>query len=1002
MKRILLTCFVLMAMAVSTSAWAQDRTVTGRVTGTDDGLPLPQVTVLLKGTTTGTPTDSDGNYRLSVPQGGGTLVFRYLGYVTQEIDVQNQSIINVQLAPDTQSLGEVVVTGYGTQTKERASISSTTITAEKISARPNASIVQTLSGQIPGLNITTTSGQPGGNSTINLRGVGSINGDTEPLFIIDGIPVDQDNFRSLNPNEIASVSVLKDAGATAIYGNRGSNGVIIIKTKQGGFQSPLTINYTGIAQFSQLQDNDYNLLSSPQQLALERDFGSGLGTTLTDAEINARGTTDWIDHFFRTAVTQNHTLSIAKGGENSSMFISLGYFDQEGVLENSYLERYNLRANLNGRSNDSKFTYGLNLSVNYSENGEPNAIGGGGINQNFVLGAYQSVPYISPSDYTNGRALISPLSFTNTPLFLIDKQETFVREEDEIRLLAAINLSYEILPGLVAKTVLSSDYQTETRLTSQSPESFNAILFAETGNNTPGFTALQNTSIFSYNQVTSLTYTKEFGKHSITGSAFMEYLKAHFQTYGFNASGINLSTYSPGDGSSFVGDNAANDFFTDNANANILESGLFSYFGQADYDYDRRFGVTATIRRDASFRFAESNRWGTFYSVAGRWNLHNEDFMADLPFDIFKVRGSYGVTGNQGITGGGYFAGPDLTRNLFVTGGGYGGLNSLGRGQIGNLSLQWEQTKQANIGFDIEMFDNRFRAVIDVYSKTTDDLFQNTPVSSINGVSALSANVGKLRNSGFDWSFGYDVLRSNSPGGLNLTLNFIGNYNKQNIVELPGGVDQIIGVGRVGGPLSEIFTYRYAGVSPANGNLLFLTAQDELTENPNVDTDRVWSGQNFYPDVQGSFGFDFSYKGFFATAQFNYTSGVDRFDGDYSGFINPNNISQFRHSSDILRAWTPDTNRITDIPSLTATNLNFAGTRFLRDADYIRLRFASIGYAIPSDIVESIGFRSARVFVNGENLFTITEWRGFDAEGFGGSRLYPTPKTYSVGLELGL
>jgi len=1002
MKRILLTCFMLAAVLLTTETFAQDRTVTGRVTGSDDGLPLPQVTVLLKGTTQGTPTDADGNYRLSVPADGGTLIFRYLGYITQEISIDNRTVINVQMAPDVQSLGEVVVTGYGTSTKEKASIASTTINAEKISARPNASFVQTLSGQVPGLSITTTSGQPGGNSTVNLRGVGSINGDTEPLFIIDGTPVDQDNFRSLNPNEIASVSVLKDAGATAIYGNRGANGVVIIKTKRGGYSSPLTINYTGISQYSQIQGSDYDLLSSPQQLRLERDFGSGRGVGLTDAEIDAFATTDWVDEFFRVANTQNHTLSISKGGENSSMFISLGYFDQEGILENSSLKRFNLRTNVNGKSTDGKFNYGINLSINYSESGEPNSVGTGGINQNFVLGAYQSVPYLSPSDYTNGAALISPLSFTNTPLFLIDKLETFTRDEDEIRTIASIDLSYEIIPGLVAKTVLSGDFQNETRLNAQSPLSFNAILFAQNGNNTPGFTALNVREIFSYNQVTSLSYSTEWGKHSLTGSAFMEYFKAHLQTFGFTANGINASTFAPGDGSSFVGDNAANDFFTDNGNANIQEAGLFSYFGQADYDYDRRFGLTATVRRDASYRFAESNRWGTFWSVAGRWNMHNEDFMSSLPFDIFKLRGSYGTTGNQVIAGNGYFASPDLTRNLFGTGGGYGGQNALFRTQLANTTLQWEQSAQANIGVDLEMFDNRFRAVIDVYSKTTNDLFQSTPVSSINGVTSLNANVGKLRNSGFDWSFSYDLLRSNAPDGLNLTLNFVGNYNKQNIVELPGGETEIIGVGRVGGPLNEVFTFRHAGVNPANGNLLFLTANDELTENPNVDTDRVWTGENFWPDTQGSFGFDFSYKGFFATVQMNYTSGVTRFDGDYSGFINPNNIGQFRHSADILRAWDADTNRITDIPSLTATNLNFAGTRFMRDASYIRLRFASIGYNIPTDIVEKIGLRNARVFVNGENLFTITEWRGFDAEGFGGNRLYPTPKTYSVGVELGL
>ena len=795
---------------------------------------------------------------------------------------------------------------------------------------------------------------------------------------------------------------MKDAGATAIYGNRGANGVVVITTKGGGYQSPLTISYTGINSFSQLQENDYNLLSSPQQLRLEREVGSGRGVGMTDAEIDATPTFDWADYFFRTARTQNHNLTISRGGENSSVFVSLGYYDQEGILKGSGLERYNLRTNLSGKSDDNKFNYGVNLSVNYSESGEPNSVGTGGINQNFILGAYQSVPYITAADYVDGASLLSPLSFVNTPLFLIDKLRNNTRTDDEVKMITSLNLSYEIVPGLVAKTILSADYQRETALNSQSPLSFNSLLFAETGNNTPGSTSLNSTEQFAYNQVTSLTYRKEWGKHSINVGAYTEYFKAHLQSFGFTANGINIATYAPGDGSSFVGDNSANDFFTDNANANIQESGLFSYFGQGDYDYDRRFGGTLTLRRDASYRFAASNKWATFYSVAGRWNLHNEAFMAGSPFDILKVRGSYGTAGNQNINGSGYFSSPDATRDLFATGGGYGGQNALFLSQIGNSTLKWETSRQVNFGVDMELFNGRLRAVIDAYRKTTEDLYQSTPISAINATTSLSANVGELRNSGVDLTLGYDVFRRESSNGLNLALNFVGNYNKQEITDLPGGETEIVGVGRVGGPLNEIYNYRYAGVNPATGNLLFYTAEGDLTESPNVDTDRVWLNKNFYPDVQGSFGFDVDYKGFFATVQFNYAVGVDRFDGDLSGFQNPNNIGQFRNSEDILRAWDADGNRVTDIPALNFSNQQFSGTRYLRSADYVRMRFVSIGYSLPSTLIKKAGLRTAKVFVNGENLLTFTEWRGYDAEGFGGSRLYPTPRTYSVGIELGL
>jgi TonB-linked SusC/RagA family outer membrane protein len=1005
----LMTLFMAFVMQLS---FAQEKTVTGTITSAADGLPLPGVSVIVKGTSRGVQTDFDGNYSIKAST-GEILVYSFIGMKSSEKAVGQSSKMNIAMAEDLESLEEVVIEAFRTSTKETSNISSTTITAKTVEGRPNASFAQTLQGQVAGLNITTGNGQPGGDSVINLRGVSSLSGNTEPLFIIDGVPVDEDNFRSLNPNDIESLSVLKDAGATAIYGNRGANGVVLIKTRRGSFNSGLKINYTGTQSFSTLQRHDYDLMNSREQLQLEKDFGSGFGATLTDAELAIRAqqaNTEWLDVFFGTGLTQSHTLNLSSGGENLNSFTSFGYTDQEGVLRQaSNLKRFNFRNNISGKSNDDKFNYATSFTFNYSESNEPNSIGSGAINRNFVLGANQSVPYISPSSYVAGEGSNIPVVFANTPLFLLDRRDTYTRREDEIKIIANVNASYKITDNLTFRTSFGGDFTDEQLLRVEAPTSFNAQLFAETGNTTPGFSDQDVTRSVALNFNNSLNWSKVFNeKHTVEASVFTEYFKAHFRSFGFRQEGFDPATFSPGDGAGFVDDNADNDFFVDNGRANVQNAGLFSYFGFVDYDYDRKYGFSATVRRDASYRFADSNKWGTFWSVSGRWNISNEAFMEDSFFDELKLRGSYGTAGNQRIVAFGgqfaYFGAADLTRDLFNTGGQYGGVNGLSVGQIGNNDLKWETIVQANIGLDFAFANNRVRGSVDVYTRNTEDLFINTPISpALNGgVTGISANVGELQNRGVDFDVHYDLFKDTSDKkGLNLTLNLVGNYNKQEILDLGAGGDQPF-LRRVGGVIGEIYAAPYEGVNPANGNLLFLDIDGNLTEDISVNDQRA-TGKNIFPDWQGSFGFDADYKNFFLTTQFNYTVGVDRYDFDLSGFLDPSAISQFRHSRDILRAWSQPGD-VTDIPSLNATNYGVEGfsDRFLRESDYLRLRFIQFGYNLPSKVLEKIGFTSLRVFASGENIVTFSKWRGFDAEALGAAQNgYPTPKTYSVGIEFG-
>tara|TARA_R110002020_G_scaffold296658_1_gene512245 strand:- start:5981 stop:8986 length:3006 start_codon:yes stop_codon:yes gene_type:complete len=1001
MKSKITMCFAIGLLFLTQLAMAQQKTITGTVVD-QSGLALPGVNIILSGTSTGTQTDFDGNYSISASP-GQVLMFSFVGLKQVKRTVQaGEVVINLTMELDSESLDEVVVQGYRTSTKEKSSIASVTISASSIENRPNASFVQTLSGQVAGLNISTNSGQPGANSTVNLRGVNSINGNTEPLFIIDGTPVDEDNFRSLNPQDIASISVLKDAGATAIYGNRGANGVVIIETRQGSYNAPLQVNATSILSFSTLQSNDYDALSGPEQLGLERDYGSGRGVGMTDAEIAASPNFDWVDFFFRTGVTKNNTVSLSSGGDKSTQFTSLGFYDAQGILKDSDLKRFNIRNNVAGRSENNRFNYGSNFSINYSTSNEPNNIGAGAINRNYVLGAYQSVPYITPDDYTNGADLLPTDIFLNTPLLLLDRLKTYKRIDEEVKIIGSFNAGYKITDDLAARVVMSADYQSEFATSSEASNSFNALYFGGGGNPLAGNQQQYSTRTFSYNQVTSLNYGHTWGDHTLEAGLYTEYFKAHYRYFGYSADGLDPKTFSTGDGSGFVDDNAAGDFYTDQAFANILNAGLFSYFTQVDYDFKTTYGLTGTVRRDASYRFAGSDKWATFYSVAGRWNISNESFMDGSVFDALKLRASYGTAGNQRISGDDYFSAPDLTRNFYATGTGYAGNNSVFLSQIANTTLKWETVTQANIGLDFEVFSRRLRGSVDVYHKKTSDLFQSTPVSAINATTSINANTGDLYNKGIDLTLNYDVLRG-GPEGFNLGVTFVGNYNDNELDNIPNESGELIDTGRNGGPLGEYYTIRYAGVNPANGNVLFYTKDGDVTESPDADTDRVWLGKNLTAEYNGSFGLNMDYKGFFLQTSWNYVIGVDRYDYDLYSLQNRDNIGQFRNNSDILRAWTPD-NRITDIPSLTSTNVNiFDSDRYLKNADYVRLRFASIGYAFPRQYLEGAGISSLRIFANGENLVTFSKWRGYDAEATSNSsRIYPTPRVISVGVEIGL
>ncbi|ALM20468.1 hypothetical protein AAT17_04060 [Nonlabens sp. MIC269] len=1003
----------LLLALVAQVAFAQ-QTVTGTVSDADG--PVGGATVSIKGSNTFASTNFDGEYSIQAnPE--DVLVFSYVGYDAKEETVGNRTVIDVTLSS---ALEEVVVQAYRTSSTKRSNIAANVITAKQIQDRPNASAIQRLQGQVPGLIIQTASGQPGANSTIQLRGVSSINGNTEPLIIIDGIPVDEDAFRTINPLDIESQTVLKDAAATAIYGNRGANGVIIIKTKGGAYNQELQVSYTGQTRITELIDTEYDLFNSRDYLRLENERGIGLGATLTDAEINAYAVnTDWSDTFYRTGFSQLHNLSLRSGGKNLNQFTSVNYTYEEGSLQASDLQRFTVRNNLNIKSDNDRFNLATSLQVGYSKNNsqsEPetrnNAIYFNSIyNSNFGL------PYFDPNNYdTRIEEWVGSLQARLSPYVTLDNILFNGNREDEMKIIAGANSSYKISDNWTARYNIGVDYRQQTFLRYADPNSALARVRASFigPGEVEGFQTESFFNDFRFNSTASIGYKKTFGAnedgsngHTILANGYVEYVKAHFKSFGFSQTGLDPRTFSPGnDGGAFIGDNEDNDEFVPTVNSGKGSTGLFSYFAEFDYDYADKYGFGATIRRDASSRFSGDNKWGTFWSVAGRWNISEEAFMKDVNWvNSLKLRASYGSVGNDRIAST-YYGALNNTRTLFTTGLSYADNQTFVRSQLGNADLRWESVNTANLGLDYELFNRRLRGTLDFYNRKTTDLFSPRSVSTLVIASGTQqANIGDLVNRGIELGARYDLIipKSNKGFDLDIFANVSYNENEVTSIDAPDGIiDNGSSVIQEGAQLNEYFVVPYLGVNPANGNLLFLDANGNPTEAPTLD-DRRLTGTDTVPDFQGGFGFEMNYNNFFFETQFSFMTGLQRFDFNQRDYYDINNLGQTQLSSDLTRSWTP-TNRVTDMPSLAATNIATGplSDRFLIDSDFLRVRFMQLGYNFDEAALDKIFLDSARIYVNAENLVTWTKWLGSDPESTRLSEYnrYPTPRIFSVGIDL--
>lgn len=910
---------------------------------------------------------------------------------------------------------EVVVLGYSkTSTKAKTTTSSVTVGAETLENRPNISVLNSIQGTAPGIVVNSASGSPGsGKFNILIRGTSSLNGSTDPLYVVDGVITSGSQFRNLNSYDIETFSILKDAQATAIYGNRAANGVVVITTKGGRFNSRLKVSYDALTSFSQLPDTKYNMANGRELLQIQKNLQTGKGKTLTQDQIDNWGTnTDWNKQFTRVGISQQHNLSITGGGENINNFLSLGYLESEGTVRSTDFKRFTMRNNLNGKSKDGKLTFGSIIGLGFSKRNQLDDETNTGIAantlQNPLFGGVLSRPYIGPSPYANGQELFNAIksdATNNRQWVLQDNINGGIRNRfTELSISANANVNYKITDFLSIGNRTGIEYKQYEKLFARSPLGYLSISVANgDGSKYGGNEDFTTTRDLTFNSITNITFNKSFGDHTINAGAYMDYVKAHVNTTFQRQNGLNPLQWEFGAGTGYIPFNPDTpNFYRPSVSATKVTAGTLAYFATVDYDFKDKYGVSGVIRRDGSYRFLPTNRWETFWSLAARWNIDKEEFMANSGFRLLKLRASIGTTGNQNLGIATDNSNPLalLPNNFLDLYNGFSGYqNILGYNfvNLSNSDLRWEQVKQTNIGIDFN-YKGLIEGSVDYYQKRTSRMFNDLQKSSVTAYYTIRGNDGILDNKGIEGLIKYNAIRTE-----NTRLSIFANaaYNSNKIVSM--GSENLAGdvVNAIGGPAGQYQLYPYIGVNRENGNLQFLDKDGNITEKP-TSADRRLTGKSRYAKFTGGFGFNLQHKGWYLDTLFSFQQGGWIYDNLESWVFDPSAAANRNLSADLLNAWTPQ-NKDTDVPGLKATNSSLGSSdRFLRRSDFIRLKNVSLGYSFNKNQLGKLPVRGIKVFIQAENLYTWTKWKGFDPEPITSYSLnvYPNPKTVSVGLNV--
>lgn len=954
----------LCGLLVSFQVSAQNKVIKGRVTD-ETSNPVPNASVVIKGAKAGAVTDASGNYSISVPGSTTTLVFSSLNFANQEVVIGNKTEINVQLKASISTLQDVVVVGYGTTKKATLTGSVSTVKSAEIENTPFTSVDKALQGKVAGLQSVASSGQPGATQEIVIRGFSSISASNQPLWIVDGIILNTGDISrlqttanilsTLNPNDIESVSVLKDAAATSIYGSRGANGVIIVTTKKGR-SGKTRVRFDMEAGKSDIayENSLYRPLNAQEYLDLTREGLVNLGaspaataSTLASLGLGSGVDFNWYDAVTRIAGQRLYNISLDGGNDKTSFFISAGNFFQEGTSINSQLKRNSFNVKINNKTTE-KLTIGVNMNGGVVSQRAPLA---GGAFGNPILSAYFLLPTRSAYNKDGSYNLISStLGGLHNTIALSEIDRRFLRE---VSLRGAANAEYKFSDNLKFRSNYGVDYNTAEE------DQYNNPIHGD-GQATNGRAFSYYTRYFNWTFTNTLDYTKDLtsnGDLSLFVQAGLESQKSagYFSSLRADQFPPSLTLVYPTSGASPV-----------LSSATISDYTFDSKFINGNLNFQDRFVFSGSFRRDGSSRFSAANRYGNFWSLGATWNLEREKFMEKFTFiNQLKLRSSIGVNGNAGI--GNYDSPP-----LYGFGFNYNQSPGSAPTNVGDPNLTWELNKPFDAGIDLSIFKSRVNITFDYYVRKSEGLLLNVPLSLTSGFGSARRNIGSMENRGIEFEVNLIPVQTKDLR-WEIDFNYAANRNK--ITSLPDGKD--IGNGsyilRVGQARLTYFQRVYAGVDPANGDPLWY-ADTTLTTKTNTYPGagaRVLVGQAL-PKFFGSFSNTITYKGFSVSAQLYYNFGNLVYD-TWSGFyLGSGNGAVYNKVARQLNRWTKPGD-ITDIPRYIYNgNRNFqsASTFNLAQGDYIRLRDFQVGYDLPKQDLSKLKIGALRVYVRGSNLLT--------------------------------
>ena len=992
-----------------------EQNISGKVTDQESGEALPGINVLVKGTTQGTVTDVQGNYNISVDDNVTTLSFSSIGYVTQEVSINGKKTIDVALTPDVKALQEVIVVGYSS--KRQSELSSSVATVEEKELKEGVvsqDLGNMLQGKVSGLTISNSGGRPGEQTNIVIRGVGSIGAGYEPLYVVDGVI-----GGSANPMDIATITVLKDAAATGLYGSRAANGVIIITTKSG--QSGKTkVSYTGSAGPTYHRYGNMEMMNSAEIYARQsagfQNFydarvaaGDPAFSNITFDQYRENvlpsslleQDTDWQSLLTRTGLVNQHQLSVSGGSEKTTFYVSGNHYYERGTILDTYYRNLNLRTNLKHQISD-RFT--LHARINAGADKRPNEPLGG--QEGTMAQFYNNMPW-DPAFEADGITPYNPSAPGNpwvgnarsNHFYNVNHQSDVTRNS---RFSTDLQLDAQITDWMSFSTTNRVSYMGSAWR--QLLDRNHQLANFENGR------ISENVSD-NYNYLTSnlLNMSQNFGSHTLSGILGQEY---NYINYSFTGA-VGMDLADGLEALSAAGSPKA-------VSGNITETGFLSYFGQLDYNYSGKYFLVGSLRRDASSRFGANNRWATFYSIGASWNINNENFLSNSAWiDLLKLRGSYGTTGNANIQ-------PYLSLGTysFTTSSTYNGISGARPSRIENPNLTWEIANNANVGIEFR-FLNRFGLEVDVYNRVNKSLLQNVPLSAASGFTNQQRNVGSVRNRGIDLTLNTVLV---DGGAFRWEANFNVNINRNKVLSLNNGEDIADGQMRIreGLPIRYFYMKDWAGVDAENGNPLWVRWEDaegniihgaDKKEAARVLTTSVYNQasnlfiRTAYPDFTGGIRSDFYYKNFSLGMLFNFASGQsiyfaarERLDADNNSL----NQNQMKLHKDWVRWEQPGD--IATHPKLFSGGSASNGTssRYLEDASFFRIQNIRLSYATPGSFYN---FSNLRIFVSVDYLTVLTNFSGADpdvnmensiiAQAANSARFSPTRK-FLLGLSFDL